>query len=66
MRQLRANPNFTDAQAASLGLPLRDRERTPIEPGAEIPTLEVQVQSLRHTVHFWQADAQGGRRGKPV
>ena len=65
VRQLRANPNFTDAMAASLGLPPRDREPTPIEPGPEVPTLEVQIQALRHVVHFWQADAQGGRRGKP-
>jgi hypothetical protein len=66
VRQLRANPNFTNAMAASLGLPPRDREPTPIEPGPEIPTLEVEIQSLRHTVRFWQADAQGGRRGKPA
>ena len=66
VRQLRANPSFTNAMAASLGLPPRDREPTPIQPGPEIPTLEVAVQSLRHTVRFWQADAQGGRRGKPA
>lgn len=65
VRQLRANPNFTDAMAAALGLPPRDREPTPIEPGPEVPTLEVEAQSLRHIVRFWQADAQGGRRGKP-
>jgi hypothetical protein len=66
VRQLRANPSFTNAMAASLGLPPRDTEPTPIQPGAEIPTLEVEIQSLRHTVRFWQADAQGGRRGKPA
>ncbi len=65
VRQLWANPAFTGAQAAALGLPPRDRQRTPIEPGFEIPTLEVEVQPLRHVVRFWQADAQGGRRGKP-
>jgi hypothetical protein len=66
VRQLRANPNFTNAMAASLGLPPRDREPTPIQPGPEIPTLEVEIQSLRHTVRFWQADARGGCRGKPA
>jgi hypothetical protein len=66
VRQLRANPSFTNAMAASLGLPPRDTEPTPIQPGPEIPTLEVEIQSLRHTVRFWQADAQGGRRGKPA
>jgi hypothetical protein len=30
VRQLRANPSFTNAMAASLGLPPRDREPTPI------------------------------------
>jgi hypothetical protein len=65
VRQLRAHPDFGDAHAASLGLPVRDRVRTPIEPGAEVPTLEIQIQPLRHAVYFWQADAEGGRRGKP-
>lgn len=47
VRQLRAHPDFGDAHAASLGLPVRDRVRTPIEPGAEVPTLEIQIQPLR-------------------
>lgn len=65
VRQLRANPNFTDAMAASLEPPPRDCEPSPIAPGPEVPSLDVQAQSLRHTVRFWQADEQGGRRGKP-
>lgn len=67
IRQLRSNPNFTDAMAASLGLPVRDREPTPVAPPSTAPLGEVDTsQRLTHRLYFWHMDSQGARRGKPA
>lgn len=55
VRQLRANPLFTDAMAELLGLPVYDRKATPKRAGGEAPTLRVEhVGPQAHAISFWQ------------
>jgi hypothetical protein len=66
VRQLRAHPGFTDAQAALLGLPVHDRIRTPSSPPKVAPEIAVSsAGSQRQTIEFWNPDGNApGRRGK--
>jgi hypothetical protein len=66
IRQLRANPAFTDAQAALLGLPIYDQIRTPSTPPSVAPEITVtSAGSQRQTIEFWNPDGNSpGRRGK--
>lgn len=65
-RQLRVHPEFTDAMARQLGMPVYDRTLTPVLPGEEIPMLQVETHAGQHWVYFWQEDLRKrGRRGKP-
>jgi len=64
--ELNAKTTFTDALRALLGLPPRDVAATPIEPGLEIPSFEVEIIGpQKHRIHFWHPGVASGRRGKP-
>jgi hypothetical protein len=58
------NPDVSDADKESMGLPLHDGVRTPALPPATMPELETDSSVIRQiTIHF--RDAGSGRRGKP-
>lgn len=65
VRVLRAHPEFEDSMARALGLPVRDRKPTPIEPQDDAPLLEVEVRQEQHALYFWHAGSGRGRWGKP-
>jgi hypothetical protein len=63
VRRLQASPTVTDAQRQSLGIPVRDRERTPKGAPTTPPQGSVDTTlRLAHTVAFRGAN---GKRGKP-
>lgn len=67
VRQLRANPGFTDSMAASLGLPIYDSTPTPTTPGAETPSLSVDNSSPQtHIISFWQMGDSGGETTEQI
>ena len=66
VKDLAGKPGFSDAMRVLLGLPAIDVIPTPIEPGTEIPTVELeQLGPQKHRVHFWDPGVAQGRRGKP-
>ena len=55
VRQLRANPEFTNEMAQLLQLPEYDTTPTPKLPGLEVPTIEVDINAIQHhKLRFWQ------------
>ena len=67
VKALNADTRFTNAMRQLLGLPPRDEVQTPIDPGTEVPTFEVEIIGpQKHRIHFWQAGVTAGRRGKPA
>lgn len=65
--QLRANSLFTNAHATSLGLPVLDTTPTPIKPGSEVPSINVDTSApQQHSIGFWQTtETEGGIIAKP-
>lgn len=62
---LRANPLFTDAMAAALGLPILDDILTHIVAPDVAPELEMAVAGPQEVrVNFWDPGTAPGRRGK--
>jgi len=67
VRQLRANPGFTDPMAVSLGLPIYDTVATPTVPGSETPSLSVDNGSPQtHIISFWQMGDSGGETTEQI
>ncbi|HYN28125.1 MAG TPA: hypothetical protein VES94_07490 [Burkholderiales bacterium] len=67
VNQLNGNTGFTNEMRQLLGLPPRDQTQTPIDPGTEVPSVEVEIIGpQKHRVHFWDAGlARGGAANRP-
>jgi hypothetical protein len=63
----KSNPDIKPEELAGMGLPMKDKEPTPVQPPTTRPVLEVDTsERFLHEVEFYDETAAGGSKAKPA